>query len=104
MSLYLNSQHHLTKNNVPIPPQLFAIDFPVCKFTTVTGTLSMFMVNGVTWLRMYKAYKRNYADKPKQKGKIGPWTYDKERSAAPVTASFLVRVSCVVVVTPSILS
>ena len=32
--------------------RVFSFDFPVCKMTTVLGTLSMFAVNGVTWMRM----------------------------------------------------
>ena len=70
--------------------RVFSFDFPVCKMTTVLGTLSMFAVNGVTWMRMYKAYRKHRTNQPPLKGKIGPWTYDKDGSAAPVAASFLV--------------
>jgi len=90
--VYMGIQTMSTHTNVTVwmdGSEMFSMDFPLCKFTTVAGTMSMMTVNFVTWLRMYKAYKRNYADKPKNTGTIGPWTYDRERSATPVTASLL---------------
>ena len=63
------------------------MNIPVCMMTSVGGTAMMLTVNGITWLRMFSAYRRHRSQQP---GRLGPfWTFDRQRSAMPRTASLV---------------
>lgn len=68
--------------------ELVTFNLPVCMMTSLGGTLSMFAVNGTTWLRMFHAYRKHSAADATPKGRIGPfWSFDQGRSANPKVAS-----------------
>lgn len=51
--------------------ELFTVNFPICMITSVGGSVMMLIVNGVTWMRMYKSYvkfkKKRKLEKLKKK-------------------------------------
>jgi len=67
---------------------LFSLNLPVCMTTSVGGTAMLLVVNGITWFRMFTAYRRY--NKNNSKGLLGWfWTFDERRSAHPRAASLI---------------
>jgi len=83
---------------------LFSLNIPVCMISSVGGAGMMYIVNGITWFRMLKAYKRH------NKGSLWIfWTYDERRSAHPRAASMIdtfcyiiLMLGCVLLLLPQI--
>lgn len=89
---------------------LFSLKLPVCMITSVGGAGMMYVVNGITWLRMLKAYRSH--NKDNTKGRLWMfWTFDERRSAHPKTASlvdtvcyFTLMIGCLLLLLPQVFS